>query len=656
MDPITAKLMSAAGAAADPVYVDDVFSTFLYDGTGSAQTITNGIDLSGEGGLVWIKSRNNSYDHRLTDTERGLGKAIESNTADAEATTAHCVNGSFNSNGFSLSSTGTPSAVNTSGDNICSWTFRKCPGFFDVVTFTSNNSSSGVSVSHSLGSTPGMIIVKSTSDSSTDWWVWHNSSPVDSGSPPSGVPAGSRLIGRLNNSGSFTGSPNIINSVTSTSFNYGNNGAGYNDDTNTTFVAYLFAHNDGSFGEDSDEAVIKCGGYTGTGSNGLFVNLGFEPQYVLLKRTDDASNWLILDNMRGVTFGSADDIILNANQSDREVDCKFNAMEFNSTGFTLDSAGGAVNGSGATYIYIAIRRPHKPPSAGTDVFAIDTKTATAPAYTSNFPVDLMLRRNNITSTDSFEVLEKLSDILGYTNSTSVSANAGISEKFARNDGWDESSGADSNDYGFMFKRAPGFFDVVCYDGNSSSGRAMPHNLGAVPELMIIKSRDNNRAWRVYNSSIGAGGSLRLNSDAAVDSNSAYWSTPTADNIILGTDNDTNSSSYSYIALLFASLDGISKVGTYSGSSSDVTVDCGFTSGSRLVIIKRTNGSGEWFLYDSVRGLTTGIDPYVRLNSNSAQANESENWVENHNSGFKVNSTAPSDMNGSGNTYIFLAIA
>ena len=185
---------------------------------------------------------------------------------------------------------------------------------------------------------------------------------------------------------------------------------------------------------------------------------------------------------------------------------------------------------------------------------------------------------------------------------------------------------------------------------------MPHNLGAVPELMIIKSRDNNRAWRVYNSSIGAGGSLRLNSDAAVDSNSAYWSTPTADNIILGTDNDTNSSSYSYIALLFASLDGISKVGTYSGSSSDVTVDCGFTSGSRLVIIKRTNGSGEWFLYDSVRGLTTGIDPYVRLNSNSAQANESENWVENHNSGFKVNSTAPSDMNGSGNTYIFLAIA
>ena len=48
MDPITAKLMSAAGgAAAEPVYVDDVFSIDLWTGTSSAQSITNGIDISG---------------------------------------------------------------------------------------------------------------------------------------------------------------------------------------------------------------------------------------------------------------------------------------------------------------------------------------------------------------------------------------------------------------------------------------------------------------------------------------------------------------------------------------------------------------------------------------------------------------------------------
>ena len=68
-----------AGAAGGALYVEDVFSTYLYTGTGSAQTITNGIDLDGEGGMVWIKTRNVASSHRLFDTERGVQKTIFSN-------------------------------------------------------------------------------------------------------------------------------------------------------------------------------------------------------------------------------------------------------------------------------------------------------------------------------------------------------------------------------------------------------------------------------------------------------------------------------------------------------------------------------------------------------------------------------------------------
>ena len=64
-------LGTLSSAASDPTYVDDVFSTFLYDGTSSAQTITNGIDLSGEGGLVWFKGRSGTgTGHVFQDTEK----------------------------------------------------------------------------------------------------------------------------------------------------------------------------------------------------------------------------------------------------------------------------------------------------------------------------------------------------------------------------------------------------------------------------------------------------------------------------------------------------------------------------------------------------------------------------------------------------------
>ena len=83
MSPIQQMLLGV-GAVATKTYVDDVFSTFLYEGISSTKTITNGIDLAGEGGMVWFKSRSHSQNHTIYDTVRGIKKSIMSDDSGAQ--------------------------------------------------------------------------------------------------------------------------------------------------------------------------------------------------------------------------------------------------------------------------------------------------------------------------------------------------------------------------------------------------------------------------------------------------------------------------------------------------------------------------------------------------------------------------------------------
>jgi hypothetical protein len=145
-------------------YIEDVFSTYVYTGTGATQSINNGIDLSTKGGLVWTKSRTNptgTYDgwHALVDTVRGTNSVIYSNATDSYSALNTYVS-AFNSNGFNLGA-GTYDS-NKSSYTYASWTFRKQAKFFDVVTFTGDGTDNRA-ISHNLGSVPGCIIVKSLS-------------------------------------------------------------------------------------------------------------------------------------------------------------------------------------------------------------------------------------------------------------------------------------------------------------------------------------------------------------------------------------------------------------------------------------------------------------------------------------------------------------
>jgi len=153
-------------------YMDDVFSTYLYSGTGSTKTINNGIDMS-EGGMTWIKDRDAVNEAVIFDTERGVTKYLIPSDNYSEATQSSNSLTSFNNNGFTI---GGWSNVNTSSRSIASFTFRKAKGFFDVVTYTGNETNR--TISHSLGCIPGMIIIKRR-DAAEDWMVYHKANADD---------------------------------------------------------------------------------------------------------------------------------------------------------------------------------------------------------------------------------------------------------------------------------------------------------------------------------------------------------------------------------------------------------------------------------------------------------------------------------------------
>ena len=103
------------------------------------------------------------------------------------------------------------------------------------------------------------------------------------------------------------------------------------------------------------------------------------------------------------------------------------------------------------------------------------------------------------------------------------------------------------------------------------------------------------------------------------------------------------------------MPGISKVGTYSGTGNAINVDCGFTNGARFVMIKRSNGTGDWYVWDSVRGIVSGNDPYFIVNGTAGQVTGTD-YIDPLSAGFTVTSSAPAALNTSGGTYMFLAIA
>ncbi len=631
-------LQAAAGNAGGggPLNVEDVFSTYLYSGTSvNPNVISNNIDLAGEGGMVWLKTRTAGFSHTIFDTERGVNKYLSSDTTGAEGTGTSIT--SFNSDGFTL---GTTSILyNSSSYDYASWTFRKAPKFFDVVTWSGDNVV-GREIPHSLGSTPGCIIMKATSVAQ-EWVVYHRSNTAN--------PETEYLV--LNTTAATADYDGWWDDTapTSTNFTLGID----NNQTGRTYVAYLFAHNDGDgeFGPDGDADIIKCGSYTTDSNEDATIDLGFEPQWVLAKRTDSSTGgtWMLFDNMRGLPGDFiSQSALLEANDTNAE--SNVNRMIVTPTGFKVDNYG-----ANRDYIYIAIRRGTKVPESGTEVFAIDTRAGGTPSFISSFPVDMGWKRTVNAGSQTY-VASRMTgtNFLATASTGAESTDSGF--VFDYMNGWADDGLANSNVYSWMWKRAPGYFDVVAFSGNSTAGRTVSHNLGVEPNMMIVKRRTTAGAsWTIYVSDLGATKYLRFNTNAAATS-IGFWNNtaPTSSVFTVGSDADVNGSGEDYIAYLFATLPGISKVGSYTGTGATLNIDCGFTSGARFVLIKRTNDTNEWTLFDTARGIVAGNDPYLYLSNTSAEVNAAD-FINPYSAGFSLTGVS-SLTNENGDSYIFYAIA
>ncbi len=650
MSKLTKALTAAAGnAAGESLYVEDVFSTYLYTGNSSTQTITNGIDLDGEGGLVWLKPRNQSQDHIIFDTVCGVTKSLTTNNTAAEYTATAGNEGlqSFNNDGFTTKLYQNNTGINNSSCNVASWTFRKAEKFFDVVSYTGNGVN-GRQLPHSLGSTPGMVVCKRT-DTGQNWILQHKSLDL----------SGNKTM-YLNNTDALAVANDYWNSTHASSTAITLSGDADINGSGGTYVAYVFASDAGGFGDDGDENIIKCGSWNENSTNNVTIDCGFEPAFVMFKCADAASSWYMVDSMRGIptpssgtATGNYINTVLQANSGNAETSA--NAISLTSTGFTWYADGRLTNT--AKWIYVAIRRPMKTPESGTEVFDLTlTENASEPFVSSAFPVDTGLV--GYRSSGGFYWGDRIRGANELTPSSTAAEGGGSMWQWDYQDGWLASSSGANLFY--SFKRATGFMDVVAYNGDNVEPRAIAHGLGVVPEMIIIKNRSGPYDWVVYHSGNTADPAteyLHLNANYATIDDDAMWkdTAPTASVFTTGNAFQNNHISSSYVAYLFASVAGVSKVGSYTGTGSNVDVDCGFAAGARFILIKRTDSTGDWYVWDSARGIVAGNDPYLLLNTTAAEVTGTD-YIDPLSSGFTVTSSAPAALNASGGNYIFLAIA
>lgn len=647
---LSKNLVSSAGSA-ETLYVDDVFSTYVYTGNGTSQTITNGIDLAGRGGLVWIKSRNDISDHILMDTERGLNKQLSINKASDEDTTTTNNVTAFNSDGFSI---GSNSNVNNSGFVYVAWTFRKARGFFDIVTYTGTGSSNAVP--HNLGVTPGIILVKNRDTASTAWTLYNHA---------------------LGGGYHYNLGGDIV--ATTARFDLDATATTFNVNTNNTvnaagqqFVAYLWADN----GSDPD-GLVRTGYYVGDGSNAN-VTTDWEPQFLMMSDLGStSSSTYVSDATRGATKPSTSIVNWSAYANTTAAEANTALAYFTATGFN-----GVQNVSARNYLWLAIRRPNKPPASGADVFnpLVYTGTITDNRFlNTGIYTDMIWARIRSSAYDGILVGNRLLDDYYWKTATDIAWTSDadaldrhrlvseIGNPFSSMSGLYIGNDATANinistttneHMALAFRRAPGAFDLVRYEGTSSA-QTVPHNLGAVPELIIVKNTNTALTDPIVYEGFygGATNFLKFNTIAASAASSTYWNNtaPTDTGFTVGISGFVNgSTTYTFIAMLFATVPGVTKVGTYvgTGTGSTQVINCGFTAGARFVMIKALTSSGNWYVHDTARGLGAGNDPSISTNQSSAE--ESQDRLFADSSGFGLEAKAT--LNGAGVTYLFLAIA
>ena len=348
--------------------------------------------------------------------------------------------------------------------------------------------------------------------------------------------------------------------------------------------------------------------YTGNGSTQSITSLNFKPDLCWIKNTNTIADLDLIDSVRGATK------VIESDLTDAQFTEATNLTSFDSNGFTVGSAG-RVNNSGSPIIAWCWKAGGAPTA--------DNSGGSSPTSGS-----IMVDGSAYTTTLTGTIIPK--------RASANTANG---------------------------------FSIIRYDGSGISNGTLNHFLSAAPELYIWKRLNTASAWSVAGSAVNNyQGYIELNTTGTVNTDSTQQA-PTSSLIKFNTTSASyNGSGQEWILYCFHSVSGYQKIGSYNGHTTNATriytTDNGASGGAngftpRWVMIKRTDGTGDWFIYDSLRGNTAGTGAPNILFANSNEAaytiNNTVLYMTFHSDGFQP-ATGDSGINGTGRSFLYWAIA
>jgi hypothetical protein len=662
--------------------------TYAYDGTATNVTYQEATNFQPD--LIWVKNRDSSGEnHQITDIVSGFGKVLYPNLTNAQAGSDDTYFTEY-SNGFSVNT----SNSNINGNNYVAWCFNAGEGSavsntdgsitstvkanteagFSIVKYTGSDGTK--TIGHGLSSAPEMIIIKSTTNASASWRVYHSAIGNTKALELNGTSAEIAFANWNNTSPSaslFTVKGSVADGV-------------WVNNTGNDYIAYCFHSVDG---------YQKVGSYTGTGAAGNSVVTGFEPAFLMVKNVTDANDWIIVDNKRSTSNPRNEALHANTFNAEYTNDTYY-TFDFLSNGFSCNNTTGSTNASGKTYIYLAIAAdPDTTTPTVENSFDVVTYTGdgtTTQSVVTDFKPDLIwIKARGLNQ--SLNVFDSFRGG-GLIRTTSTTGNSGSYDAGYLN--------APFNDNGFTFRITdPGWnqsgqnyvawcwkagdhddslpeintegtidsvvsvndaagFSIVQWEGDNSQPATIGHGLSAAPELIIHKDLDSTTNWHVYHESVMNAGDakfLRLNTTNSIltDGLDDVW-TSGFSATTFGVGKANNNTGRTQIAYCFTSITGYQKVGSYTGTGATGNViNVGFK--PRWIMFKRTDSTGVWFVLDGIRNTSDVWSARIEANKTNAEAGPDAYTVTVSNTGFEMTGSFAtySEANASGGTYIYLAI-
>jgi len=245
---------------------------------------------------------------------------------------------------------------------------------------------------------------------------------------------------------------------------------------------------------------------------------------------------------------------------------------------------------------------------------------------------------------------------GFTAGSDINVNNGNSVAW----GWKANGAGSANTDGSINTTATSVNTTagisICKWTGSGANATIGHGLGVAPKMIMVKNTSATNDWNVYHYGIGNAERLFLNTTQASEDNASAWNdtSPTSSVFSVGTNTNVNQSGSTMIAYCFAEKKGFSKFSSYkgNGNANGTFIYTGFK--PAFILCKVTSGAtNDWTLLDSARDTYNVAGKRLYPNTNGAESETARaDFLSN---GFKLRGTG-TDMNGSGNTYIYMAFA